>query len=209
MNKIIICNIPMKEIKEQHYKVRENMDVLCDRPVRYVINALANNILKEGDTVKVMLLKLNDEHGFSDINVQKYKDELESFNASASVNIEYKVIEADFDESQDTQEKIFKSMINELAVGSEIYCDITYGPKSLPIIIFSVLNFAEKFFDADIMNIVYGKVDFSKDSSGKTVVSNPEIVDMTALYCLNSITNVVECSNSDDALLLVDKIMSL
>ena len=36
-------------------------------------------------------------------------------------------------------------IVDEIEDNSHILCDITYGPKDLPIVLFSVLNFAEKY----------------------------------------------------------------
>ncbi|GHU06463.1 hypothetical protein FACS1894147_13190 [Spirochaetia bacterium] len=95
-------------------------------------------------------------------------------------------------------------MVDELTDGAAVYADITYGTKSMPIIVFGVLNFAEKFFNADIQNIVYGKVDFDKDNNP----INPELFDMTPLFYLNSLANTMECKDSDQAKKMLASILS-
>ena len=95
-------------------------------------------------------------------------------------------------------------MVDELTDGAAIYADITYGTKSMPIIVFSVLNFAEKFFNADIKNIVYGKVDF--DTNNNPI--NPELFDMTPLFYLNSLANTFACNDSDQAKKLLASILA-
>ncbi len=89
--------------------------------------------------------------------------------------------------------------------------DVTYGPKPLPIIMFAVMNFAEKFFSAKIKNIIYGKVDFIDDGSGtgKTKPVNPVLYDLTPLYYLNSVTNAMEYKTSEEAVKALDVLLDL
>ena len=48
------------------------------------------------------------------------------------------------------------SIVDELEIGARVLVDTTYGPKDLPIVIFTALNFAEKFLECQIDNIIYG-----------------------------------------------------
>ena len=76
---------------------------------------------------------------------------------------------------------------------------------------FTVMNFAEKFFKAKIANIIYGKVDFVVDESnmGKTVPANPVIYDLTPLYYLNGVTNAMEYKSAEDAVKALDTILDI
>ena len=64
------------------------------------------------------------------------------------------------------------------------------------------MGFAEKFFDADVKNIVYGKFRFDDNNSA-------EIYDVTALYYLNSLTNVMSAPDGKTALARLDKFFEL
>ena len=91
---------------------------------------------------------------------------------------------------------------------AEIIGDVTYGPKPLPIVMFAVMNFAEKFFNADIKHIVYGKVDWIYgNGEEKPKKENPEIFDLTPLYYLNNLTNVMEYKSSEEAVKALDTIL--
>jgi len=204
MKKIVFCNIMMKnEIERHRYKVNGNSSVEFDGEVAFPINGVLARTLKKGDDVKVVLLKKEDISGNSGKNTGEFIGELDRINAGIGAKIEYKILSTPHNESREVQEKLLKDMIEELENGAEIYADITFGTKSLPIIVFSALNFAEKFFKAEIKNIVYGKVDF-KDN--KAV--NPELFDMTALFYLNSIANTMECKDGESAKRLLHTILS-
>ena len=183
MKKIIFCDIPMQsELKAMNYK--ENNKIYSRKSV-YAINACIAEELKFGDEVKIILLKKKDLSGISTAN------------------------ETPFEETRSIHEKLLRAMVGELEEKAEIYADITYGPKPLPIIMFSVLNFADKFFDCDIKRIVYGKVDFIKTSDGVAQAVNPVIYDVTPLYYLNSVANTIDCNSSGEAVKILDVMLSM
>lgn len=205
MKKIVFCNIMMREdIIPSRYKVSGNTAIEYDGEVMFPVNGVLARVLTRGDDVKVVLLKKDDIAGNSGRNVGRYISELDRINADIGAKIDYKVLSIPNDESRTTQEAILVEIVGELVEGAYIYADITYGAKSLPIIVFSALNFAERFFKAEIKNIVYGKVDFSGDN--KPI--NHEIFDMTALFYLNSIANTMECKDGEAAKKLLDTILS-
>lgn len=39
------------------------------------------------------------------------------------------------------------NIVDELEIGAHVLVDATYGPKDLPIVIFTTHNFAEKFLE--------------------------------------------------------------
>ena len=205
MKKIVFCNIMMKDKLDRHrYKVSGNSTIEFDGEVAFPVNGVLARTLRKGDDVKVILLKKDDISGNSGKNTGEFMSELDRINSGIGAKIEYKILSTPHDESRAVQEKLLKEMVAELVTGAAVYADITYGPKSLAIILFSVLNFAEKFFKAEIKNIVYGKVDFDKDN--KSV--NPELFDMTALFYLNSIANTMECKDGESAKKMLDTILS-
>ncbi|GHT94683.1 hypothetical protein FACS1894141_1820 [Spirochaetia bacterium] len=205
MQKIVFCNIMMKaRLDPCRYKVSGNSTIAFDGEVIFPINGVLARVLNKDDAVKVVLLKKDDIHNNSDRNVGEFMRELNIINKGIGAIIDYKVLSTPHDESRAIQEKLLKEMVDELADGAAVYADITYGTKSMPIIVFSVLNFAEKFFNAEIKNIVYGKVDFDKNNSP----INPELFDMTPLFYLNSLANTFECENSDQAKKLLASILA-
>ncbi|MFP3041066.1 hypothetical protein LQZ19_04490 [Treponema primitia] len=205
MKKIIICNIMMKNrLDHFRYKVSGNSTIEFDGEVIFPINGVLARTLNKNDEVKVVLLKKEDINGNSDRNVGEFMRELNLINKDIGSVIDYKVLSTPHNESREIQEKLLKDIVDEFTDNAAVYADITYGTKSLPIIVFSVLNFVEKFFKADIKNIVYGKVDFDKNG----IPINPELFDMTPLFYLNSIANTMECKDSDQAKKLLDSILT-
>ena len=198
--KIVFSNLPMKkQLNKFCYSVDGNTQIAYDGEVIFPINSVLAKVLKKDERVKVVLLKKQDIEGNSDINAGEFMRELNQINHDIGAVIEYKILDLPFVETKDTHEQTLRRMVDELEANAELYCDITYGPKPLPIVLFSVLNFAEKFYSCKIESIVYGKVDFLTKEDGKTYSTNPVLFDVTSLYYLNAFTNTIECSSAEEA----------
>ena len=210
MKKIVFTNLPMKKkLKAFKYFVDGNTDIDSDGEVIFPINAVLAKSMTKNDVITVVLIKKLDLEGNGDVNAGAFMKELNTINRNVGADINYRIIDTPFEEGRDTHEKLLREMIEEVKEKSLIYADITYGPKSLPIIVFSVLNFAEKFFNCEIRNIVYGKVDFITKENGESEPSNPILCDMTPLYYLNSVTNSMECKTGQDAKRILDNLLNI
>ena len=205
MKKIVFCNVPMKKEQTRFCYVPDGNSTLAyDGEVMYPINGVLATKLTAGDQVRVVLIKKTDVEHNSEANVKAFQAELDAIGA----NIEYDILETPFEENWKTQETLFRALLGKMEKESEIFADITYGPKSLPIVTFSALNFADKYFDCDLKGIFYGKVDFVTGENGKTTPVNPVLCDMLPLYYLNSVMNTANCENAEEALKLLDAIIS-
>lgn len=210
--KIIFSDLPMKkELHAFNYKADGNVTIEYDGEVIFPVNAVLAKTMKKGEKVKVVLLSKVDIEGNSAINAGVFQKELNGINRGIGADIEYITIATPFEETRGVHETLLRDMVGKLENGVEIIGDVTYGPKPLPIIMFAVMNFAEKFFSAKIKNIIYGKVDFVDDGSGtgKTKPVNPVLYDLTPLYYLNSLTNTMEYKTSDEAVKALDVLLDL
>ena len=212
MKKIVFSNLPMKkELNKFRYKVDGNDTIEYEEEVIFPVNSVLARTMKKGDKIKVVLLSKDDIEGNSAINAGIFQKELNNINRGISADIEYITLATPFEETRGVHETLLRDMVDKIESGAEIIGDVTYGPKPLPIIMFAVMNFAEKFFSAKIKNIVYGKVDFIDDGSGtgKTKPVNPVLYDLTPLYYLNSVTNAMEYKTSEEAVKALDVLLDL
>lgn len=212
MKKIIFVDIPMRELFETSKQCYANTgNTICKytEKVWFPINAILAGKLRKDDEVKVVLLITNTEKDNSLINVQKFKDELNQINELIKAKISYEIIESTFEETKDVHEKRVRDMISKVENDSEIYADITFGQKPLPMLLMCVLTFAEKFCNADIKKIIYGKVEFVKHSDGKTCPENPAIYDVTSLYYLNNLVGSMEAPSCLEAQKTLDAFFNI
>lgn len=185
----------MKENVSKCQYVSDDLSLpVSESLVSYPINAMLEKTLNENDDITAILLIKKDENGYYKKNVSSCVEEILSVAEKAKALIEYKIIDTEFSQDQSIHDQLLLSIVNEIEPGMHIVADITYGPKDLPIVLFTALNFAEKFLDSEIENIVYGQAIFV---DGKPV--NTKICDMSPLYYLNSVTNSVQCDSPENA----------
>lgn len=211
--KIIFVDIPMKEIEPERdaqcYAGTGNAHCTYDGKVIFPINAVLAEKLRSGDEVKVVLLKTQVVKSNLDKNAKLFQQELDGINAGIGAKIRYESLETDFVETKQNHETRLRAMLAKLENGAELYADITFGQKPIPMLLMCALTFAEKFFDADIKKIVYGKVDFVKHDDGKAYPENPELYDVTSLYYLNNLMNSMEAPDGESALKSLDAFFAL
>ena len=213
MKKIIFADIPMKEIDQekdsQCYAGTGDAGCFYGGNVIFPINAVLAEKLHDGDEVKLVLLRTLNEKGNSRKNTELFRQELDSINAKIGAKISYEMLDTDFVETKANNEKRMRAMLSKIEEDAEIYADITFGQKPLPMILMCALTFAEKFFDADVKKIVYGKVDFVKHADGKKYPENPEMYDVTSLYYLNNLVGAMEAPDGKNALKSLDTFFAI
>jgi len=209
MKKIVFVSMPITaQIKKGHYISRGDSTLQYDGEVSFAINAVLAKKLVKNDDVKIVLLKTESSATTCDYT-EMFKKELEDINKTIGASINYKTISFPYTETKKVHEGLMRRIVDEFTDKAEVYADITYGAKPLPIVIFSALNFADKFFGCDIKNIIYGKVDFIKGSDGKMNPENHELLDMAALYYLNSIASSIGYKTGDEAKNMLDNLLSI
>ena len=200
--KIVFSTMPMrKDLTALYYKASGKSSVQYDGKVVFPVNALLAKSIKKDEKIKVVLLSKDDVLGNMVANQKAFMHELDQINEKIGAHISYEVVVSPFEETLDRHFSLLSDMVDKLEHDAEIICDITYGPKPVPIVMFSMINFAEKYFGAQVKNIVYGKVDFVDDEQnpGKTKPANPVLYDVVSLYYINSMTNVMEHKTTEDA----------
>lgn len=206
MKKIVFCPITMQPVFKAVYdaKQKDFFDgATYESKIYYPVNVVLANELKKDDELKVVLVKTIDE-GRADceqmfaVNSRFFTSELKAICEEKGVksNIDDPVIiETEFKETQDVFEERFMKFFDVLEEDAEIYADITFGSRVFSMILMNVLQFAEKFFNADLKAVVYGKTSFNNGSPSDGVV-----YDISSLYYLTNITNVMKADSGKKAI---------
>ena len=201
MKKIVFVTLMMADdMHKRHYPVDGNSFIEYSGEVYYAINAVLAKTLKAGDDIKIVLIetKAGDDAGAK--NAQLSMNELNEIN-TCGASITYEVIPSSFLETKDNFKGLYKKLLKILENDAEISADITFGPKALPLMIFSSIQFAEKFFDCSIGNVIYLKSEFK---NGKVDEKSQVVCDYTPLYMLNSLTNTIESSSGERAVAAIE-----
>ena len=204
MKKIVFVSLMMADImKKSHFPVDGNSFIEYKGDVYYAINAVLAQPMTCDDEIKIVLLQTKGGDDAGEKNAQLFINELNSLN-KCEASISYEIIPSEFIETKDKFKDLYKKLIKILDNDAELYADVTFGPKSLPLIIFAVMQFGEKFFDCSIGNVIYLKAEFKNN---KLVEGSQKIYDYTPLYMLNSFTNTIECSSAEKAILAVEALL--
>lgn len=205
MKKIVFSDIPMKSnLKAMIYKGTGNVNSHYDKPVFYPINAVLADTLSKQDELKIILLTTENSTENNQKNSGLFIQELDSINSKIGAKISYEILESEFKETKNNHELRLKQMIDTIEDGTQLFADITFGPKPLPMILMCAFSFAEKFLNCDVKSIIYGKVNFIDEN-----ISNPELFDVTSLYYMNNLTNSMIAKNGNEARKMLEDFFSL
>ncbi|MDD6294633.1 MAG: TM1812 family CRISPR-associated protein [Treponema sp.] len=201
MDKVIFVTLMMADkMEKRHFPVENDSLTEYSGKTYYAINSVLSNSIEKGDNIKVVLLETNAGAQAGKKNAQLFIDELNSFN-TAGANISYEIITSEFINDKAKYKELYKKLVSNFSEGAELYADITFGVKTLPILILNAMQFGEKFFDCTIGNVIYLKTEF-KD--GVIVDGSQCIFDLTPLYMLSTFTNNIECSSGERAIAALD-----
>lgn len=201
MTKIVFVTLMMADdMHKRHYSVDDNSLIEYSGETYYAINSVLSQTLKKDDEVKVVLIETLAGDKAGKKNAQLFMDELNELN-KCGAQISYNIIPSEFVETKAKYKELYKKLVSNLKQDAELYADITFGVKTLPILILNAMQFGEKFFDCSIGNVIYLKTEF-KD--GKIVEGSQCIYDITSLYMLSTFTNTIECSSGERAIAALD-----
>jgi len=198
--KTVIITVPMKptrEVEPVHYPMDGNKAIEYEKPVRCPINGILARTLKKDEQVKVIYILTTGENSECEQNKKVYIEELETINKEIGAVFYFDFIEIDFEPTKKTYNKIIMDLAEKIPDNAEIYIDTTFGFKAIPLSLFCALRFAEEFRDAVVQYIVYGKVEFNKDTRKP---EKPMLYDITSLYYLFKLMGSMGASNAENAM---------
>ena len=175
-----------------------------DLPMVYPVNSFLSCTLSESDIVHVILLAKDGQYSHCSENAELFKNELDAANQAIGAHIRYSTVTTSFVQNDATHRQMLDSLVREIEPKSHLIADITFGPKDVPLIIFTALTFAEQQLQCDVDNILYGKADFM---DGRAI--NTELCDVSSLYYLSSISSTVQCNDPDKAKKMLTSLLSL
>jgi len=198
--KTVIITVPMKpprEVEAIQYPVDGNMAIEYEKPIRCPIHGVLAKTLIKDDQVKVIYILTAGENSECERNKTAYIEELEGINKEIGAILSYDSIEIDFEPTKKTYNKLITDLAEKIPENAEIYADTTFGFKAIPLSLFCALRFVEEFRDAVVQYIVYGKVEFNKETRK---LEKPMLYDITSLYYLFKLMGSMGASNANDAL---------
>ena len=198
--KIVIVTAPMKPLHEVHpfqYPVDGNKAVEYKKPVRCPINGVLAKTLEKDEQVKVIYIMTTGDNSECEQTKKAFTEELEDINKNIGAVLSYDTVEIDFSPTKQTYNKLITDLAAKIPENAELFTDITFGPKTEILSLFCALRFVEEFRDAIVQYIVYGKVEFNKETRKP---EKPKLFDITSLYYLFKLMGTMGASNAENAM---------
>jgi hypothetical protein len=198
--KTVIITVPMKpphEVEAVQYPVDGNKAIEYEKPVRCPVNGILAKTFEKDEQVKVIYILTTGENSECEKNKNIYIDELEGINKEIGAVLSYDTVEIDFEPTKKTYNKLITDLAEKIPENAEIYVDTTFGFKAIPLSLFCALRFVEEFREAVVQYIVYGKVEFNKETRKP---EKPMLYDITSLYYLFKLMGSMGASNSESAM---------
>lgn len=198
--KNFICTMPYQDPKEPVYSNPCANPVLnCSEKIKYPILILIQNTVKNGE--KIRITAVNPDYQKCHENYGYFLEDLEKLKSRIGFEYEINTVETPYSERIEDHLDLFGKMIDTIHDDEELYADISYGSKPIPIILLMVLTYAYRFRNGFIENIIYGLLDHNSSSkSGR-------LYDVTALFYMNSTINTM--SDSSDPKKFIKAILEL
>ena len=207
--KTVIITAPMKpphQVSPIQYPMDGNKAMEYQNPVRCPINGILAKKMKNGEQVKAIYILTTGENSLSVENMKIFKDELENINKEIGAVLSYETIDMDFNPTKQTYNKLITDLTDKIDENAEIYTDITFGHKPEILSLFCALRFVEEFRDAVVDYIVYGKVEFNKETGNP---ENPMLYDITSLYYLFKLMGNIGNTDSKTASKMLNDFFAL
>ena len=207
--KTVIVTAPMmqpEKVEAIQYPVDGNKTIEYEKPVRCPINGILAKTLKKDEQVKVIHIMTIGENSECEQNKKAFIEEIESINRDVGAELSYDTVEIDFLPTKKTYNKLITDLAKKIPENAEIYTDITYGFKPEILSLFCALRFVEEFRDAIVQYIVYGKVEFNKETSEK---ENPMLYDITSLYYLFKLIGTIGTTDAETASKMLEDFFAL
>jgi hypothetical protein len=197
--KTVIVTAPMKPLREVYsiqYPVDGNKSIEYEKPVRCPINGVLAKTLQKDEQLKVIYIMTTGENSECEQTKKAFIEELEDINSRIGASLSYDTVDIDFVPTKQTYNKLITNLSEKIPENAEIFTDITFGFKPEILSLFCALRFVEEFRDAVVQYIVYGKVEFNKETR-KT--EKPMLFDITSLYYLFKLMGTMGAADSETA----------
>lgn len=170
-------------LNDVHYEAVGNSRLEYEKKIRFPITAAIHGYAEKGDKVRVIAIRDTEDENLMVNFKDFFVPEMEAIREEkgiASENFRIETIDVKDFAAMNTDIELYEKLIDSLEDYEDLHICITYGIKSLPIILFAVASYASKVKKSDINCIIYGNL-IRKGGD----ISGSEVHDMTSLFYRN------------------------
>lgn len=201
MKKFLVgtSHLPQDMLVEHTYEPVDNPD-LAYGPTHFPAIPMVNAYVEEGERIKVIAVTYDTEPCHHNLKV--FENELASACEPHGASYELESIEVPFDDSIKAILNVYTQLIARLEDDDELYADITYGSKPMPIILTMALQYAYRVKNnVSIECVTYGQISHHKETK------DAKIFDVTALVQLDEIVRLMSDRNVADPAGVIERII--
>lgn len=156
-----------------------------NRETRFPLIPVISNSAEKGEKICIYLIK--PAYEITNLWLGEFMKELDALKAD--IGFEYDaptIIDCSVSEVIDNHLELFGRLIETVSDGDNIYCDVSFGTKLIPMIMLMFANFAYRCREnVMIEKLVYGALDHS------TTPKQSNIYDVTAMFYMNATVNTI------------------
>ena len=199
MKKFIATIPPFKGQRDGIYIAVNNDRLKSNIKTHFPVLPLIKGYCDPGEQIEIIITYVNDEVSpESKNNFEEFKIHAEKYLE----DIDYKIneIAVKYDESVEAHLNTFTRIIEQIKEGDELFADITFGKKPVPIIQIMALNYALRAMkDVRVECLSYGDSNFSTHKL--------EIYDVTSLLYMDEIINNISKNNVENPIDVIKSIL--
>ncbi|GAB1476453.1 hypothetical protein MASR2M70_12870 [Bacillota bacterium] len=163
-------------------------NIVTSFPIVPWINESINQENKD-DLIKIICIRQKNED--TERNFNAFIDEIEAVGVNRNCVKSIIVTES---QSKSVHTELLLSLINEIEDETKIYACMTFGTKTIPLLLLSMLNYAYKIKKhVSIEALVYGEIKRANNE-----VKSAKLYDVTSLIYFNNIVDQVSALGLDD-----------
>lgn len=175
----------------------------CQKQVHMPLIVTLINEVKENENFTVLAMD-SFQNPASQHNYELLKEELEE-HFPGRYTLEH--INAPVEINMEGQIALFKKLYRTFEADDEVYFDITFGYKLIPMTILVACNYAKKFVDGmRVRKLMYAVYDFTKKEDPTYV---HRILDVTSIFYLNDFIDKLAQFDTQDPTVLIDQIFAI
>ena len=195
-----ISQQPEKSLKLIHYQNPGQSPVLEYGETHFPIIPLIANTAESGETVKIIAVK--PAYTTTDYCLKVFQEELKAVSEKTGFSYELEVIDTPQSEVIGNHLDLFTKLVDSSSDGDQIYADITFGTKPIPMLMLMFMNFAYRCRkDTEIEAVIYGALNHEEKTAS--------LYDVTALFFMNSVVNQFDSEQISDPAAVIRKLIDL
>lgn len=180
---MVTSQLPEGMLKENVYEPADN-SLLKFGPTRFPAIPLINAHLEADDAIEVVTATYDIPECHR--NLTLLEEEIGKICSKKGATYQLDSITVPFDDSIKAILNVYQELIAKVDDGDDLYADITYGSKPMPIVLTMALQYAYRTkSNVSIECVVYGQISHHRETK------DARIYDVTALVQLDEIVRLV------------------